>query len=464
MVAMRPLQYNPRMLKVGSARRALATPVEAPRSLDAWWPAVARLPFPFLLDSCGAGRYSFLGSNPYAVLVAKADRVSVWREGRERTHRGDPFDALAGLLAERPADPDLPLPFPGGAVGAFGYDLGAHLERLPRRAADDLGAPDLALGFYDRVLTVDHQDRRAWIVELSDRSAPRAMDRRTYDEAFGATSALSAGANFTRPRYLEAVGRARDYIAAGDVYQVNLSQRFHARVEREPWDVFRALRAASPAPFAALLGLGRRSLMSVSPERFLELRGRSLLTRPIKGTRRRSPDDDDDERLRQELWASAKDDAELAMIVDLERNDLGRVCETGSVRVTSPKVLESHPTVHHLSATVEGSLRRGLGPVDVLRATFPGGSVTGAPKVRAMEIIDELEPTRRGFYTGALGMIGLDGSMNLSVAIRTVWADGPDHYFQAGGGITWDSDPDAEYDETLAKAAALARVLGVPLS
>ena len=452
------------MIRVGQGRRAQATAIELPRDLSAWWPAVARHPFPFYLDSCGAGRHSFMGSNPYAVVTSKGRRVSVWREGKERVREGDPFDAVAELLAERQADPDIPLPFPGGAVGAFGYDLGAHLEKLPRRAADDLDAPDLVLGFYDRIFAVDHVDRKAWIIELSDRAAPRAMDQRTYDEAFGVPGPTGPGANFTRPRYVEAVRTVREYIAAGDVYQVNLSQRFHARVDRDPWELFRALRAASPAPYAALLRFGRRSLLSISPEQFLEVRGRTVLTRPIKGTRRRSPDDDEDERLRQELWASGKDDAELAMIVDLERNDLGRVCEAGSVRVTAPKVLESHPTVHHLSATIEGRLRPGLGAVDVLRAAFPGGSITGAPKVRAMEIIDELEPTRRGFYTGAIGMLGFDGSMNTSVAIRTVWADGADHWFQAGGGITWESDPDAEYEETLAKAAAIARVLGVPLA
>ena len=188
-----------------------------------------------------------------------------------------------------------------------------------------------------------------------------------------------------------------------------------------------------------------------------------MVTRPIKGTRRRSADDDEDERLRQELYASPKDDAELAMIVDLERNDLGRVCEYGSVKVTAPKTLESHPTVHHLVATIEGKLARGRTAVDLLKASFPGGSITGAPKIRAMEIIDELEPTRRAFYTGAIGYLGFDGSMNLSIAIRTILADGPDYFFQAGGGIVADSDPLAEYDETLAKASAMARALGISI-
>jgi para-aminobenzoate synthetase component 1 len=452
------------MLKVGTGPRALAEGITLPRDLLGYYPSVARHPFPFLLESAGGGRTSLLGSNPYAVLVARGDRCSLWREGREKTFRQNPFDAVAELLAERKVENDKSLPLPGGAVGAFGYDLGQQLERLPHRAEDDLDFPDLVLGFYDRVVTVDHESGRSWVVDLSDRRAPRAMDGRTYDEAFGgAPPERRRGGTFTRARYVDTVLRAKEYIAAGDLYQVNLSQRFHARTDRPPLEVYRALREASPAPYAALLQFGRRAIVSASPEQFLELRGRTLVTRPIKGTRRRSEDPDEDERLRKELYTSAKDDAELAMIVDLERNDLGRVCEFGSVKVTAPKDLETHPTVHHLVATVEGRLRRGLGPVDVLRATFPGGSITGAPKIRAMEIIDELEPTRRAFYTGALGHLGFDGTMNLSIAIRTVLMDGADCFFQAGGGIVHDSDPGAEYEETLAKAAAMARALGVEL-
>ncbi len=450
------------MLKVGKkGPAALATEVALPRDLGSYFPTVARHPFPFLLESAAGGRHSFLGSNPYAALVARGDRLSLWREGIEKTFRGNPFDVLAELLAERRAENDRSLPFPCGAAGAFGYDLGRHLERLPHRAEDDLDFPDLVLGFYDRVVMVDHQEGKARIVELAGRASKRAIDPRVYDEAFGGAGIAGRGANFTRTRYLAAVARIKEYIVAGDVYQVNLAQRFHARVERPPFEVYRALREASPAPYAAYLEFGRRALLSSSPEQFLELSDRRLVTRPIKGTRRRSDDADEDERLRQELFASPKDDAELAMIVDLERNDLGRVCEYGSVQVAEPKVLESHATVHHLSAVIEGKLRRGLGPVDVLRATFPGGSITGAPKIRAMEIIDELEPTRRAFYTGAIGHIGFDGSMNLSVAIRTVMADGPDFFFHAGGGIVADSDPQAEYEETLVKAAAMARALGI---
>jgi para-aminobenzoate synthetase component 1 len=452
------------VLKLGKGPAALSTAIALPRDLAAYFPTVARHPFPFLLESASSGRFSFLGSNPYALLVARGDHLSLWRENREKTFRANPFDVVAELLAERKAENDRDLPFPGGAVGAFGYDLGQHLERLPHRAEDDLDFPDLVLGFYDRVVSVDHRDQKASIVELADRKAARAIDPHTYDEAFGSTTSPGTrGANFTRDRYLDAVRRAKEYIAAGDIYQVNLSQRFHARTDAAPFDVYRKLREISPAPYSAFLQFGRRAILSSSPEQFLELRGRTVVTRPIKGTRRRSANDDEDERLRQELHSSPKDDAELAMIVDLERNDLGRVCEYGSVKVTAPKTLESHPTVHHLVATIEGKLARGQGAVDLLKASFPGGSITGAPKIRAMEIIDELEPTRRAFYTGALGYLGFDGSMSLSIAIRTILADGPDYFFQAGGGIVADSDPLAEYDETLAKASAMARALGVSI-
>ncbi len=381
-------------------------------------------PFPVVLR----GAWSLSAADPFLVLTAKGDRISVWREGRERTSRGNPFDALHELLRDCAGRE-------GVAAGAFGYDLAGHLERLPRKAVDDLRFPDLVLGFYGP-------------------GRPSAIGAADYEDAFGG-GAATAGPTFDRERYLDAVRRAKEYIVAGDVYQVNLSQRFHARVDADPWDVWQALCAESPAPHAAFVGFGRRALLSISPERFLELREGRLLTRPIKGTRRRGPG------MAEELLASPKDDAELAMIVDLERNDLGRVCAPGSIRVTAPKTLETHPTVYHLSATVEG--RCAKGPVDVLRATFPGGSITGAPKIRAMEIIDELEPSRRGFYTGAIGTIGFDGSMDLSIAIRTVQADGTDYYYQAGGGIVADSDPAAEYDETLAKAAAMARALGATL-
>ena len=450
----------------------MVRPVVA-RAADAetYYSSIARQPFPFLLDYVNPSRpdrpWTVIGSNPFRVLIAKEDRVVEWRAGRRREQRGDPFEVLKDALAEHAVE-EQDLPFAGGAVGYLGYDLGGHIERLPRAAKDDRAFPDMVLAFHDRAMVFDRATNQARQVEVG--TAAPAISQEDWEEQFAAAPPLSpwtAGraveSNFTRERYLEAVARAREYIVAGDIYQVNLSQRFHTRSSLEPLEIYRRLRRASPAPYSALLSLGSRCVISSSPELFLHTDGRRVVTRPIKGTRPRGATPEEDERLRAELMASPKDDAELAMIVDLERNDLGRVCEYGSVKVSEPKSLETHPTVHHLVATVEGRLRGDAGPVDVLRAAFPGGSITGAPKIRAMEIIDELEPTRRAAYTGAIGWIGFDGRLALSVAIRIVEKRGDDLWFQAGGGIVADSDPAREYDETLVKATGIARALGIDL-
>jgi para-aminobenzoate synthetase component 1 len=269
-------------------------------------------------------------------------------------------------------------------------------------------------------------------------------------------------ANFTRDEYLAAIQRCKDYIAAGDIFQVNLSQRFQATTGLSPHELYRRLRTVNPAPYACFQDLGDgMAVVSSSPELFLRVRGRHVVTRPIKGTRRRGQTDAEDAQLREELLRSAKDDAELTMIIDLERNDLGRVCSYGSVRVTERKALESFPTVHHLVGTVEGTLHGRYDLVDLLKATFPGGSITGAPKIRAMEIIDELEPTKRSLYTGAIGCFGFNGNADLNIAIRTFLMNGRNVYFQVGGGIVADSELEAEYDETIHKARGLFESLGI---
>jgi para-aminobenzoate synthetase component 1 len=269
--------------------------------------------------------------------------------------------------------------------------------------------------------------------------------------------------DFSRGEYERIVQRAIDYIAAGDVFQVNLAQRLVVPLSHHPAEVFLRLRQHNPSYFGAYLALPGATVVSASPELFLSLRGRSVVTRPIKGTRRRSADPVQDACLRQALWESPKDRAELAMIIDLERNDLGRVCEYGSVRVVDAASPEQHPTVHHLVGTVAGRLREGLDAIDLLRATFPGGSITGAPKIRAMEIIDELERVPRGVYCGAIGYLGLDGSAMFNIAIRTIAIGLGEAEVYAGGGIVADSIPRDEYNETLAKAAALLDALNAPL-
>jgi len=444
--------------------------VTLPVDAEGYYSSIAGQPFPFLLDYLDPSRpdppWTVIGSNPFRVLIAKEDRVVEWRAGRRRELKGDPFEFLREALADHAVE-DREVPFAGGAVGYLGYDLGGHIERLPRAAKDDRTFPDMALAFHDRAVVIDRAAGQARRVEVGN--APPAISQEDWEEHFVNARPPSSEldhaveSNFTREGYFAAVARAREYIYAGDIYQVNLSQRFHTRSKLAPLEIHRRLRRASPAPYSALLSLGSRSVISSSPELFLHTDGRRIVTRPIKGTRPRGATPEEDERLRAELMSSPKDDAELAMIVDLERNDLGRVCEYGSVKVSGPKALESHPTVHHLVATIEGRLRGDAGPVEVLRAAFPGGSITGAPKIRAMEIIDELEPTRRAAYTGAIGWIGFDGRLALSVAIRIVEKHGDDVWFQAGGGIVADSDPAREYDETLVKAKGIAKALGLDL-
>jgi para-aminobenzoate synthetase component I len=344
-----------------------------------------------------------------------------------------------------------------------------------------MGFPDLALGLYDVVLALDHEARRAFLLSSGlPETVPHARmaRQRARLDRFAALLAAApplpplapagrevrVASNFTRPAYEAAVARVVEYILAGDIFQANLSQRFTAELPDglDRLDLYRRLRARNPVPFAALLEHGEVAVLSASPERFLSLHGRSVETRPIKGTRPRGATPEDDAQLAAELLASEKDRAENVMIVDLLRNDLSRVCRDHTVLTPEVCALESFATVHHLVSTVTGELAEVVDAVDLLRATFPGGSITGAPKIRAMEIIAELEPTRRGPYCGAIGWLGFDGSMDTSITIRTYCLKGRTVTFQAGGGITADSDPAAEYEETLAKARALIAALREP--
>ncbi|HWQ27949.1 MAG TPA: aminodeoxychorismate synthase component I [Dehalococcoidia bacterium] len=403
--------------------------------------AVCAEPYGFWLDSAlpyrRLGTRSFWGADPAIILRSDCGRIEIERRhGPTERLTGDPFEVLRALLDERKGK--------GAAVGYLGYGLKRHLERLPDRAADDLGLPECHIAFYDRVHVIDP---RALAPPLPVLGLPPVLD--------------GLRSTFTREAYEAAVRRALGYIRAGDIYQVNLSQRFEAFCQRDEFDTYLRLRAQAPAPFAAFLRYPGYVVMSCSPERFLRYdpERRLVETRPIKGTRPRGPGPRSDRALADELLASAKDRAENVMIVDLERNDLGRVAEVGSVRVTALCELESFPSVHHLTSTVVARLRADRDIVDLLRAAFPGGSVTGAPKIRAMQIIDELEPVARGVYTGAIGYIEPGGGMDLNVAIRTVVAKNGTAWFHVGGGIVADSDPAQEYEETLHKGAALARAL-----
>ncbi len=431
-------------------------------------------PHPFFLHSGlkmpRIGRYSMAGSDPFLVMTSKGPWVTIRQSEGVSVFQANPFHELRRLLRAYPLPRHPQVPFVGGAVGYLSYDLCHFVERLPCTALDDISMPDLYLAFHDTAVIFDHQDGRAWAVaadmHLPGRTSARERTGRLIERLSAPTPTMKTAAsaaeaaadircNFTRDEYLAAVQRSKDYIAAGDIFQVNLSRRLETRLSVPPHELFLRLCRINPAPMSAYLAFDDCAIVSASPERFLRVSNRHVETRPIKGTRPRGATPEEDAALMEELLSSEKDGAELAMIVDLERNDLGRVCSYGTVRVTQPKVLESFPTVHHLVATVEGDLHDGYDLVDLLRATFPGGSITGAPKIRAMEIIDELEPTRRSVYTGAVGYLGFDGSMDLNIVIRTFIVHRDRAWFQVGGGIVADSDLCAEYDETHYKARAL---------
>ena len=412
------------------------------------------------------GRYDILTADPQMTLVTRGGLTELRGRDRCELSREDPF----ALLRERlgvDREPIPGLPFGGGAIGWFGYDLGRRIERLPVLAEDAEQIPDMAVGIYDWALVVDHAERRSWLVAAGRDPATAAR----WDERIAQFSSPSVpkhrlfrvrGAvqsNMTRAQYGAAFDRIQRYIRNGDCYQVNLAQRFAAPAVGDPWQGYRELRRLNPAPFSAYLTTPYAQVLSSSPERFLHLRDGAVMTKPIKGTRPRGASPEADSVLAMELARSIKDRAENLMIVDLLRNDIGRVCRTGSVRVPKLFAVESFATVHHLVSTVTGRLRQGEDAASLLRACFPGGSITGAPKIRSMEIIEELEPHRRGVYCGAVGYLGFDGAMDSNIAIRTlVNSDGVIRCW-AGGGIVFDSDVDAEYQETFDKAAAMLRLL-----
>ena len=374
-------------------------------------------------NDAGQGRYSILAWRPQSVL---------------RMRDENPFPAIDRFLRSNPK---------GSVIGYFSYDLFRYLEQYKDlKAVDDLGLPDCCLMAYDRLLVFDHQTQR-WTGNVEPRAAKPAACR--IGEATG---------EMTREQYVAGVERALEYIAAGDIYQVNLAQRFSHPFEGSPFALFSALRKLSPSFYGAYLNCGDHVVISSSPELFLSQQGRMIETRPIKGTRPRGANREEDQQLKEDLLGSAKEAAELTMIVDLERNDLGRVCEYGSVEVSQHRYVEELPTLFHTISTVRGRLREGVGAVDVLRATFPGGSISGCPKIRAIEIIDELEPVRRHVYTGAIGFIGAE-DMRLSIAIRTMTVAHNRVYYYVGSGIVADSDPVREYEETLQKAEGMRQAI-----
>ncbi|ODS32722.1 MAG: p-aminobenzoate synthetase component I [Candidatus Scalindua rubra] len=449
----------------------------------------------FFLDSAikneKTGRYSFIGYNPFLTIMSKGNNILIQDRKSITKKKGNPFDELRSFLNYFHMDNNFePIPFTCGAVGYFAYDLCHFVEKLPNTTIDDIEFPEMHFSFYDTIIGFDHLENKCYLALVdsstySKKSTEKRVDqvlriihRRSnvpYDEESKITGKRIKRkiiSNFSKENYLRAVECAKQYICAGDIYQINLSQRFQSQIEISPYEVYGRLRKINPAPFSCYLRFDNKYVISSSPERFLSVRNvldrsdehsdviiRNVQTRPIKGTRPRSEHGDVNTKMKKNLFSSKKDDAELAMIVDLERNDLGKVCNYNTIRVTEKKELEEHPTVYHLVATVEGKLHPRYDIIDLIKATFPGGSITGVPKVRAMQIIDELEPTKRSAYTGAIGYISFNGNIDFNIAIRTFLVKDDHIYFQVGGGIVADSEPEEEYEETLHKARALIETL-----
>ncbi len=460
--------------------------------------AMAKEPFALLLDSATAsphkdpdlqGRWTYIAADPFLTLTKRNNQT--YLNGIAQT--GGALDLLKHQTARLALSPNWPEeeglpPFTGGFAGLFGYGLGAELERLLPSPVGETGgnagpeiAPDIAVGAYDCVLAFDCLERRAFIVStgMPERSpAARAVRAESRAAKWRARLALNpalpdlhwptspAPASTIRPEHTRNTYEAKvqqviDYIYAGDIFQANLSQRFDAQLQNDddPFTLYRKLRAISPAPFAGFFNFENGCLLSSSPERFLKTDGRTIETKPIKGTRPRGETNEEDRELAQELANSEKDRAENVMIVDLLRNDLSRVSEDGSVKVQRLCELESFATVHHLVSTITSSLSAESNSVDLLDACFPGGSITGAPKVRAMEIIAELESTARGPYCGSLGYMSFSGAMDTNILIRSMTCIDDNITFRAGGGIVADSSPSDEYEETMDKASALAQAI-----
>jgi para-aminobenzoate synthetase component 1 len=429
-----------------------------------------------------SSRYSFVAANPFLIFRSFGSRCEITQPTSPATCHvqfGNPWHVLDALMSRFELLDEVDLPFPlGGCFGFWGYDLKNFTEpKLPRRAPNDLELPDCHVGFYDSVVIFDHQLGKTFVASTGlapdgSRTEQRACEQFDlwHDTLTRPLETQPAPikksndenpvtSNFFRSDFLNAVKHAQKYIRAGDIYQVNLSQRLAARCTISGWEFFQRLNAVSPAPFAAWLDCGDFQIASSSPEQFLRLSGSHIITRPIKGTRPRDTDPTRDAQLAYELQTSTKELAELVMITDLLRNDLGRVCEFGSVLVPELAKLEKFAQVQHLVSTVEGRLRKGVTHFAALASSFPGGSITGAPKFRAMEIIDQLEPISRGPYCGCHGYLGFNRESQLSITIRTAICARENVYFNVGAGIVADSNPELEYDETLAKAAGFLAAL-----
>ncbi|WP_438970608.1 aminodeoxychorismate synthase component I [Methylophaga sp.] len=423
--------------------------------------------WPVILDSANTkgenGRYDILAADPFITIETVGENTFITEQGKQKTSKADPFTVLENILNPRQQS-ETSLPFCGGAIGYFAYDLGRRIEEMPEHALDAEKIPDMAVGIYDWAVIIDHKLKRCWLASygLSPHTKeiwPALLDLLKADfseqsETFSVDGELIS--NLSENSYKEAFNKIKRYITEGDCYQVNLAKRFEIKAEGDAWQAYQRQRMQNAAPFSAFFNPGSVSVMSSSPERLLQVHQDQVETKPIKGTRPRDLHDSvNDKALADDLQTSLKDRAENLMIVDLLRNDLGKVCDPGSIKVPTPFALESFATVHHLVSTVTGKLADDQTAVSLLRACFPGGSITGAPKLRAMEIIEELEPNRRGVYCGSIGYIGFDGNMDTNITIRTLVYSENRLRFWAGGGIVADSEVEAEHQEVHDKAAAM---------
>ncbi|TCK08923.1 aminodeoxychorismate synthase component I [Marinobacterium mangrovicola] len=453
-------------------------PLPYPLDAQAVFTRIRDLGDPVLLDSAQPesdlrfGRYDIIAAAPDVLVRYTRGRTEVRRQGLWNSIESDPVDLLKSLNNEIALGDNNGLPFCGGLIGHFSYDLGRAFEALSNPAEDDLELPEMRVGRYLWAIVIDHENRCSQLV-CHPRADTRQVDAvhkllltepvsdiqgNAEPAPFRLLSAFES--NLPRPKYMAAFNRIQEYILAGDCYQINLTQRFSARCEGDPFHAYRALRKRATTPFSAYMESGSDAILSLSPERFLKVSDDGEVeTRPIKGTRPRGSNEADDQAFIEELRQSEKDRSENLMIVDLLRNDLGKVCEAGSISVPELFAIETYPNVHHLVSAVTGQLAEGYTSLDLLKHCFPGGSITGAPKIRAMQIIDELEPHRRGVYCGSIGYISAAGGMDTSICIRTLLVENGRVYCSAGGGIVADSVGDEEYQESFDKVNNLLETL-----
>jgi para-aminobenzoate synthetase component 1 len=439
------------------------TPLEAFRALR-------ELPYPFILSggtNPAMRRYTYISAAPLLHISTKGSQTTTTLSSQSILYN-DPFQAVSDAIEEFKVKPHRYFPFQGGIVGYLSYDLKSFAEDIPYRVSD-IDIPGCFLGMYDPIFVYDHIKELGYIVstgiknntmdkrEFRNILSRHSLKKRLYAEDIPKPTSFSS--NMTREEYIEIIRKAHEYIAAGDIYQVNISQRLSMEWDGDPFSIYLKLLSSSPAPFSAFMDLGSFQVVCNSPERFLGINGRYIETCPIKGTRPRGTATEEDLLLKDALRNDQKELAEHIMIVDLERNDLGRICEIGTISVKELMSIKTFPNLHHMVSTVRGRLKNDIKPADSIKACFPGGSVTGAPKIRAMEIIDELEPTPRGIYTGALGYIDLSGDMDLAITIRTAIFKDNRLFLHVGGGIVSDSKAASEYDETLLKADSFLKTL-----